>query len=263
MLKYFFSLLIVFSVLSVSAQNGVIQQMGQKMNQGGGSAPAVTMKDLRQLRKLEKKDWSLNYIKFSYDIMPTGRLLLKPDQKSQEFQISTSFYKYFFMVEAGFQDFLRSGSNQATSPNNNSSSYEYTNSGSFFRLGPEVNLIKINPLGGAITFGVRYACSRFSDRLDFSRQDAFGDNAYSYQNENANLAWLELTAGLNLIVYKNLHMGYTIRYKAFRKFSGLNNLAPFDAPGYGRIENGSNMGFSYYIGWAIPFKKEVVVEGSR
>ena len=227
MLKYFFSLIIILAVLAASAQNGVLQQMGQKMNQGGGKAPAVTMKDLRELRKLEKKDWSLNYVKFSYDIIPTGRMLFKPNQKSQEFQISTSFYRYFFMLEAGFQDFTRAGSIVQTESNSPTSAYTYTNNGSFFRIGPEVNLIKINPLGGAITFGVRYARSRFSDRLSFSRQDAFGDNAYSFKNDNANLAWLEITTGLNLVVYKNIHMGYTIRYKAFRKFSGVDKLDPF------------------------------------
>ncbi len=231
------------------------------MNQGGGKAPAVTMKDLRELRKQEKRDWSLNYVKFSYDVMPTGRMFLKPDQRSQEFQVSTSFYKYFFMVEMGFQDFTRTGSSFEENFNR-LSSYKYTNSGTFFRLGPEVNLIKINPLGGALTFGVRYARSSFSDQLDFSRQDAFGDNAYSYKNDGASLAWMELTAGLNLVVWKNMHMGYTIRYKAFRKFKGVEQLNPFDTPGYGRIENGSNMGFSYYIGWAIPFKKEEVIPES-
>ena len=97
------------------------------------------------------------------------------------------------MVEAGFQDFTRSGAFGQTDANRISSDYNYTNSGSFFRLGPEVNLIKINPLGGAFTFGFRYARSSFSDRLDFSRNDLlFGDNGYSYQNDNANLAWLEL-----------------------------------------------------------------------
>ena len=133
MLKYFSSLIALFIVLTTSAQSGVLQQMGNKMNQGGGTAPAVTMKDLRELRKNEKKDWSLNYIKFSYDIMPTGRLLLKPDQKSQEFQLSTSFYKYFFMIEAGFQDFTRVGSSEQTDFNR-TSNYRYTNSGGFFRL---------------------------------------------------------------------------------------------------------------------------------
>jgi hypothetical protein len=258
MLKSIFSILVFFSIVCASAQNGMLQQMGSKMNQGGSSGPAVTMKDLRELRKLEKKDWSINYIKFSYDVMPTGRWLLYPDQLSQEFQVSASFYKYFFMVEAGGQSFTRKG-NALDETTNISAPYEYNNSGRFFRLGPEVNLIKINPIGGAMTFGFRYARSTFSDDLTFTRTDDFENDPYTFSNDKANLAWLELTAGLNLIVWKNIHMGYTIRYKTFRKSNGIGKLNPFDAPGYGRIENGSNMGFSYYVGWAIPFKKEEVV----
>lgn len=244
MLKYIFSFLILSSGFIVLAQfpNG----LPQGIPQGGGQSTAepVTMKDVRALRRLEPKDWSINYLKISYDLIPTGRLSLNNNRKGQEIQASISFYKYFFMLEGGFQNFDRIRN-----------SYSYNSSGRFFRLGPEVNLLKVNDQGGAFTFGLRYAQSHFSDKINFSKDSGFGSNDFNFKNDNAKLVWMELTTGLNLPMSGNFQMGYTIRLKVFRKVSDLDTLRPFDVAGFGRYQSRTGIGFSYYVGWAIPFKK--------
>ncbi|MFY0602066.1 MAG: hypothetical protein JXR03_20495 [Cyclobacteriaceae bacterium] len=252
MLRFIFSVLIIGLGYSAIAQVGLPSGLPQVGGQTPSSSKPATMKEMRALRKNEPKDWSIKYLKFSYDVIPTGRLLLKSDQKGQEAQASIAFYKYFFVVEGGYQDFTRNRSN-----------YEYNSSGTFFRLGTEVNMMKINEHGGAFTFGLRYAQSHFSDAFTFIKDVGFGDVTYQFENPSARLIWMEITTGLNLPIKGNVHMGYTIRYKVFRNVSGLDKLRPFDVPGFGRYENKSTIGFSYYIGWAIPFKKlEEVKEGT-
>lgn len=246
MSKYIFSVLILCLAYMAKAQ--VLQGIQQGYQGGGqsgsGSTEPVTMKEVRALRKLEPKDWSIKYLKFSYDLIPTGRLLLKPDQKGQELQASISFYKYFFALEGGFQDFTRSNAD-----------YTYASSGRFFRLGPEVNLMKINEQGGSLTFGLRYAQSNFSDQLSFVEDVGFGETTYEFENTDARLIWMELTTGLNFPIKGNLQMGYTIRLKVFRNVDGIDTLRPFDVAGFGRYEKRTSIGFNYYLGWAIPFKK--------
>ncbi|MEP0366042.1 MAG: DUF6048 family protein [Cyclobacteriaceae bacterium] len=246
MLRYIFSLLLLSSSVWAVAQLGssIQQGLSNAGSNSGGSKP-ITMKEMRQIRKGEPKDWSIKYVKVSYDLIPPGRMVLKPDQKGQELQASIAFYKYFFMVEGGFQDFTRSKSD-----------YNYNSSGTFFRFGPEINLLKINEHGGAMTFGLRYAQSNFSDKFDFVKATpGYGENTFSYENPDARLIWMELVMGLNLPLSDNFHMGYTIRYKVFRNVDRIDVLKPFDVPGFGRYEKRTAMGFSYYIGWAIPLKK--------
>lgn len=246
MLRSIFSIIILTFGFVAFAQfpKGLPQGLPQGNSGGTSSGDPVTMKEVRALRRLEPKDWSIKYLKFSYDAIPLGRMVVKPDQKGQEIQAAISFYKYFFVAEAGFQDITRGRSD-----------FDYHSSGTFFRLGPEVNMLKINDNGGAMTFGLRYAQSNFSDELSFVREVGFGENNYKYENPDARLIWMELTTGLNLNVTKNMHMGYTIRYKVFRNIDRINELRPYDVPGFGKYQNRSTMGFSYYIGWAIPFKK--------
>lgn len=245
MLKYIFRILVVLIGFGASAQFPQGLPQGTPRGNSGSSQEPVTMKDLRALRRLEPKDWSIKYLKFSYDAIPTGRFLLNSNRKGQEIQAAIHFYKYFFVVEGGFQDFTRTRTDL----------YDYQSSGTFFRVGPEVNLIKANEQGGAFTFGVRYAQSSFGDNISFSYDNGFGPSDFALQNRNARLIWMELTTGLNLPVHGNWQMGYLIRFKALRKVTGLEQLTPFDVAGFGRYEKRTALGFSYYIGYAIPFKK--------
>ncbi|MFT6867166.1 MAG: hypothetical protein ACJA08_002005 [Cyclobacteriaceae bacterium] len=237
----------IFSVIILILGFGAFAQLPQGLPQGSGSSASVepvTMKQVRALRRQEPKDWSIKYLKITYDAIPLGRMFVKPDQKGQEIQAAISFYKYFFVAEAGFQDIMRGRSN-----------FDYHSSGTYFRLGPEVNMLKINDNGGTMTFGLRYAQSNFSDQLSFVKNVGFGENNYEYENPNARLIWMEITTGMNLNVTKNMYMGYTIRYKVFRNIDRIDVFRPFDIPGFGKYQNRSTMGFSYYIGWAIPFNK--------
>lgn len=239
MWKYIFSIIALGYVLNTYAQD-----QGQQGAQGEDQNGPLTMKDMRELRKQEPKDWSIQYVKLSYDIMPQGRQILFPDQKGLELQLSTNFYKYFVMLEGGYQDITR-----------DKTDFLYQCDGTFWRLGPEVNMIKPNDQGGAFTFGLRYAHSSFQDQMSYTRDLGFGETNYQYANKNATANWIEAVSGINLALTKNIHMGYTVRLKLFKSVKGTDLLEPFDIPGYGRYQKDVALGFSYYIGWAIPFKK--------
>ena len=244
MLRFTFSLLLILGVFGLSAQVEDLNQIYANP-QGGDSRPA-NMKELRALKNQEQKDWSLQYIKLSYDVMPTGRWMLKRQQQGQEFQAAAKLYKYSAIVEYGFQNITRERS-----------AYYYNSKGNFYRIGAEVNLLKPEEQNGELTFGMRFAQSSFQDKLNFTKDMGFGETNFNYTNTNGSMIWAEFTAGLNMIVWKNLHMGYLIRYKVWRNIWGINTLKPFDVPGFGRYENESTLQFNYYVGWAIPFSKKL------
>lgn len=180
-------------------------------------------------------------LKLSYDLIPNARSLFIERQKSGgEFQASFQLNQYAMNIEYGFQN-MDGGSN-----------YSLVNEGSYIKLGPEINLLKNAKDGLALTFGLRYAQSSFSNQFSYSYEDnVFGPQA---QNDRVELdtRWMELTTGLSTRIWKNLTMGYTIRFKILRSDLGESAFLPFDIPGFGMREDSNEVGFNYYIGWTIP-----------
>lgn len=197
-----------------------------------------------------KPDWRPSMIRVSYDIIPVGEAIFTSTRSGQHFQASVDFHKYFFMVEYGTQQTQRG----------ERFSYQYENNGSYFRLGPEVNLLK-NSVINTLNFGIRYARSTFDDQVSFTKTLDNGtvnptEIPVNESNNGVVAQWAELTAGLNVNVWKGMYMGYTIRYKFRRKITGNDVLTPYDIPGFGLHENRLGVGFNYFIGWAFKWREK-------
>lgn len=199
-------------------------------------------------------DWRPNYLKFSYDAVPVARSIAKNGQNSQEVQVLFNVDKFFLALEGGNQNFTRKNSFETDST---FWDYTYTNKGHFFRFGPDINLIKNNKNGGTLTFGARYGRSVFQDRLVLTDQDQIGFDPINYSDENDKITsqWMELISGLNVALTRNLHMGFTVRYKIQRGDKNIGTMKPYDIPGFGRYANFNTVGFNYYFGWAIPLRE--------
>lgn len=222
--------------------------LNSAVQQGGGtSSPPRTLPPKEKV----PIDWRPKYLKFSYDIVAPIRGAAT-SQQSQELQAMLSVDKFFFAVEGGTGSSTRS---KARLSEDIPWSYLYKSSGSFFRFGPEVNLIKNNKDGGALNFGLRYAQSTFSDELSYYDDLGFGQQIYTDANSKIVSRWVELTSSLDVTVWKNLHVGFTVRYKIQRGDQGIGTLKPFDIPGFGLYRNFNAVGFNYYFGWAIPLRE--------
>lgn len=198
----------------------------------GGAADALAADTLPKLQ-----------IKLSYDLIPLGEIVFKEHlRSSQQGQALLMYGKYFFAVEAGQRSIRRDHS------------FDYTNTGRYFSLGPEINLLNKEKFN-SFTFGLRFAHSTFSDELRFQLAPPFDDLTRQITNPRVRASWLELTSGLNVNVTRSLYMGYTVRLKFARSERGVGELIPYDVPGFGLYEHITGVGFSYYIGWVFPLWK--------
>lgn len=223
-LKYTFNILFVFAALAAYAQKPL----------PGTDIPEV-------------KDFRPTGLKLSYDIIPLGESLFEKAKQGQHFQASIDFYNYFLVAEYGVGSTSRG----------TDSTYSYANEGWYWRVGPEVNFLKNDKKGNSLTFGLRFAQSYFSDEIAFQTDSYFGNDLdIASANPAMKATWAEMTAGLNVHVWKGLYMGYTIRYKLFRKVKGIGDFSPYDIPGWGQTRNQSAAGFSYFIGWIIPLREK-------
>jgi len=201
--------------------------------------------DKDSVKVKESIDFTPSYIIAGYNAVPLINSVFFESKTAQEVQLGIDFANYLFMVDYGLQKTSRGDS-----------SYHYENRGSHFKVGIEANVLKNASFGNSLTLGLRYAMSRFKDEINFERNYGFGSTAFDRSNSQAKSRWFELTLGLNVKVAKPIYFGYTVRYKVFRKNSGIEGLEPYDIPGFGRNSNQSTVGFDYYIRWIIPLKKE-------
>ncbi|MBL7851725.1 MAG: hypothetical protein JNN04_12550 [Cyclobacteriaceae bacterium] len=134
---------------------------------------------------------------------------------------------------------------------------DYHNEGTYWRAGVDVSILKKDPDRNMLFFGLRYARSSFSERLNLTVEDPyFGTQQYALSNPNASAAWGEIVAGLRVKVWKEFWMGFTSRLKLGLSVRGNGELSTYDVPGYGVIGGGSTWGFNYQVFWRIPFERK-------
>lgn len=193
----------------------------------------------------EPRDFRPSKLKLSYDLIDVGERVFKSFDQGHQFQATIDFDQYFLAAEYGMVKVNRTGP------------FNYNMEGSFFSIGPEVNLLKNErKSGNSMTFGMRYATANFQDNLSFVSSGPFGDQQIYQENPSVKVVWAELTTGLNVNVWKGLYIGYTVRMKFWKKLTGVGELIPHDIPGFGLYERNNGVGFNYYVGWAIPLREK-------
>ena len=140
--------------------------------------------------------------------------------------------------------------------------FSYRSSGDYYKLGVDVNLLldkEVNSYdarGNIIFFGLKYALAVIDDEVSFQTRDNIWENSSIVQsNENLGVRWLEMNAGVKVGVFKNVFIGYTLRYRFLRRYLDRSSLVPYQVPGFGDGDDESNFGFDYYIYYRIPFRK--------
>lgn len=188
-------------------------------------------------------------VKVGYDVGGLVNSLVSSDKTFFEVTADVDFDRFFLTMDYGIQERVREGDN-----------FLYKNRGNYFRIGPEINFNHRDKENSSLFLGFRYARAVFDDEMTYALEDdVYGDFSGFESNSRLNASWLELVAGLKVKVLQQFFLGYTVRFK-FSKSQDLSEaLAPFDIPGYGKVEDETTFGMNYYIFYKFKLRDAVEI----
>lgn len=185
-------------------------------------------------------------VRVGYDLLTLGKTYITNDFAGWEVAADVDFYRYYLVAEYGkwgVTDLLDNGL--------------YTNDGTYFRVGVDINFLFKDPDKNMFFIGGRFARSSFSDEVHYSYDTPeFASNVFAVANPHVIGTWVELTSGLKVKIWKFLWLGATGRFKFGLDLDGNGHLTSFDVPGYGRNFKPSWWGFNYYVLVRIPFRPD-------
>ena len=199
----------------------------------------------------QKKDTVFNKsakptgIRIGTDILSIIRSPLDDSYSGWEVSTDVDFYRYFLTAEFGQwgRDFV-------------SEDQTYTNDGTYWRIGVDVNFLKRDPEKNMFFLGARYANGTYTETLTILQNQTWNYQNYGLENSAVSAQWFELTGGLRVKMWKNLWMGYTARYKFALSADTEGLLVSTDVPGYGSTEKKNTWGFNYQVLFRIPFSRK-------
>jgi hypothetical protein len=229
MLKYFINILFLLLSFSVSAQE--IEEMEEEE-----TTKPVSVDSFSQVR-------------LSFDVSRPVWNYFLTSRQSYEFAFDYYFKKdLYFVAEAGWGnatvDYI---------------DLKYNTSNTFFRLGINKSLLKRQSSKdwdmGFV--GVRYGLAPIQRSVaSYIVIDSFwGSTAGTIPAKNMTLHWAEVTAGVNVEVWKGLFAGWTIRGKFRINKGDFKELPPYYVTGYGKGDKGSVFDFNFYLGYAIRWRR--------
>ena len=156
--------------------------------------------------------------------------------------------KYFPVFELGY------GSIDTV---NEETDIHYKTSAPYFRIGAGYNIFSKKPyLPGKLLVGARLGFSSFSYDVEAPAMTdpVWGETTIpvSFEGIKSNASWLELVAEVRTNVYKNFHLGFSLRYKSLFSVKKSENSEPLYIPGYGKNKS-SGFGITYNISYKLPF----------
>lgn len=192
-----------------------------------------------------KKDYNPTGIRIGLDALTLARNSYDKSFKGWEVNTDVDFNRYFFTVDFGSSGRTLAGDGE-----------KYSNSGTYFRAGVDVNFLTKDPEKNMFFIGARYGRATFSENLDINRVDSvWGPINSSLANSSINGGWFELTTGIRVKMWKMIWMGYTARYKFGLSTNETGSMKPADVPGFGNTNKEAIWGFNYQILIRIPFRK--------
>jgi hypothetical protein len=133
----------------------------------------------------------------------------------------------------------------------------YANSGNYWRIGSEINLLKKDPVKNMFFVGFRLGHSKYDEQLNYLiSTPEFGTISKTLANNGLTSNWMEFTTGLKVRVLKSFWMGYTARIKFAAMLHENLQLQTYDIPGYGLTFKKPWWGFNYYLMFRMPLQKK-------
>jgi hypothetical protein len=191
----------------------------------------------------EKTKWTA--IRVGADIINPIKTFASTDFSGWEVNADFELNNYYPVVEIG------SWSRDVSLENG-----QYTNSGNYWRVGVDVNVLKKDPVKNMFFFGIRYGRSAYDEKLNYTIiTNEFDPEDQELENRGLASGWAELVTGLRVKVAGGFWMGYTGRLKFAPGIQESQRLQTYDIPGYGLTFKQPWWGFNYYLMWKFNFKK--------
>lgn len=198
------------------------------------------------------KPWEFKGVSVSADLFgQIGRIM--NDYNSYEVALSANFGNRFFpVVEIGY------GSTDTT---DETTRIYYKSSAPYFRAGIDYNFLykKSGELSNYKIIGlVRYGqtTAKYDVTTPPLTDPVWGNStSLALTDIEAECSWMEFGIGVQVKIWKNLHMGWSLRYKSLIKDSKGDSSEAWYIPGYGENKSGV-FGGTYTIIYNIPFGKK-------
>lgn len=171
-------------------------------------------------------------IAISVDLFGPGAYIFGSDFFSSEIAIEANFSNRFFPIaEIGY------GRTDATNEN---SQFHYKTAAPYFRIGMNYNIQYKRQRPDYIYAGIRLGYTSF--KYDVNGPDMkdpiWGDNIpFEYNDISSRALWGEILVGIKAQVYKNFHIGWSLRYRINGYVKKGSNSEPWYIPGYGANSN--------------------------
>jgi hypothetical protein len=197
-----------------------------------------------------KKDYTPTGFRVGTDLIDITKTLTSKTFSGWEVNGDVDFANYYLAVDVG------SWAKDIAIENG-----DYKNSGNYYRVGIDINLLGNDPDKNMYFIGFRAGHSTFNESISYFTNPIylFTPLTTNASNPNATGNWGELTTGLRVKVWKGLWMGYTARMKFAPTVHGSPNFFTYDMPGYGVVQEKPWWGFNYQVFWKFAWKKDKVI----
>lgn len=207
--------------------------------------PFASICQVESIKDSARREFKPTGIRIGIDAVSIIKTATGKDFKGWELQADADFRNYFATVEIG------RWSREVELING-----QYSNSGNYFRIGVDANVLKKDPIKNMFFFGFRIGHSKYDESLQYQASvPIFGISTKQISNSNMSATWIELTTGLKVRILKSFWMGYTGRVKLLPSYSKTQQLQTYDIPGFGLTFKKPWWGFDYYLMFRIPIKK--------
>ncbi len=183
------------------------------------------------------------------DLFGIGNKVFGGSTLSTEIDVEANLKnRYFPVVEIGY------GKADTT---DDGTDIHYKAAAPFFRIGMNYNFLFKKPyLPGYIYGGIRYGFSSFSYDVEAplmgSTHWPFPGIPFTYEGVKTNVGWVELVGGIKVKIYRNFHMGWSVRYRRRLNIKRVENTEPWYIPGYGK-NSMTALGVTYNLIYKLPF----------
>lgn len=187
-------------------------------------------------------------IRIGTDLISIGKTQFQDDFTGWEVNADVDFGRYYLALDYGSW-----GRSFASDTSGN-----YSNDGTYWRAGVDVNFLLKDIDRNLFFVGMRYGRANFSEDLTVIAYNPVTRERENlpYSHSGVTARWFELTTGLRVKIWKVIWMGYTARLKFGLKHANTADIIPSDVPGYGRTNKDSYWGFNYQIFIRIPVRKQ-------
>lgn len=188
---------------------------------------------------LKRQSFRPTSIRVGTDLISLLKIPLSDQFDGWEVSADIDLSRYYFTVEVGNWE-----------KNFMSEAQQYSNSGNYYRVGFDMNLLLKDPDKNMFFVGLRYAHASFNEQLNYVADDpVFGNVQQTFVNDNMKAGWGEATLGLRVKIWKEFWMGYTARLKVAPTVGTKGQFSVYDIPGYGLASKNTYWGFNYQLYW--------------